>query len=485
MSLSNALSNALSGLSAASRGTEVVASNLANATTPGFARRELQLTSRPVVAGGGGVQVDSVTRVVRNSVVAQGRLAAAETARAETLASFHASVSDAVGVPGEAGSLTTVLADFDSALVAAAARPESETGLARVVSAARTLAEAFNALGAQVQDARGAADRAIAADVDSLNAGLSRVADLNRQIAVQLAGGEDVNALLDERQRIVDALSEIMPIQELPRDGGRIALFTAAGGTLLDGTVPARFEFSAVPVMTAEAAGPPAVGLLKLNGEEVPAAQMGRFAGGRLAANFQIRDLDGPQTQASLDAVARDLHDRFADGSLDPTLAAGAAGLFTDAGAAVVPPTVPGLAQRLALNAAVDPAAGGALWRLRDGLQAGAPGPVGNSDLLVGMQQALGAARPSSLAGMSAVPRTAAILAADLTSWAASGRIEAERVLSGATARSSTFEAMLQQDGVDSDREMETLLTLERTYASNAKVLQAVDDMLQTILRLT
>lgn len=38
---------------------------------------------------------------------------------------------------------------------------------------------------------------------------------------------------------------------------------------------------------------------------------------------------------------------------------------------------------------------------------------------------------------------------------------------------------------MDSDREMETLLALERAYASNAKVLQAVDDMIQTILRLS
>ena len=118
MSLSNALSNALSGLTAASRGTEVVASNLANATTPGFARRELQLTSRPVIAGGGGVQVEGVTRVLRNSVVAQGRLAEAETVRAGTLAAFHRTLSDAVGVPGEAGALSTALSDFDSALLA-------------------------------------------------------------------------------------------------------------------------------------------------------------------------------------------------------------------------------------------------------------------------------------------------------------------------------------------------------------------------------
>ena len=86
---------------------------------------------------------------------------------------------------------------------------------------------------------------------------------------------------------------------------------------------------------------------------------------------------------------------------------------------------------------------------------------------------------------MSAAPRTAATVAAELTLLAASGRIDAERVLGVATAQSSTYETMLQQDGVDSDREMETLLALERAYASNAKVLKAVDDMLQTMLRLT
>ena len=45
----------------------------------------------------------------------QGRLAAAETARAQVLADFHASLSDAIGVPGEAGALTTLLSGLDSA----------------------------------------------------------------------------------------------------------------------------------------------------------------------------------------------------------------------------------------------------------------------------------------------------------------------------------------------------------------------------------
>ena len=66
MSLSNALSNAVSGIVAASRGTEVVASNLSNALTPGYARRELQLSTRPYIAAGGGV---SVTEEAENGSV--------------------------------------------------------------------------------------------------------------------------------------------------------------------------------------------------------------------------------------------------------------------------------------------------------------------------------------------------------------------------------------------------------------------------------
>ncbi|HHW35251.1 MAG TPA: flagellar hook-associated protein FlgK [Paracoccus solventivorans] len=486
MSLSNAISNAVSGIVAASRGTEVVASNLANALTPGYARRELQQSARSYLAGGGGVQVDGVARAVRNSVLAQGRLASADAARAGTLADFHKSMADALGVPGQAGALTTLLSEFEAALVSASARPENESGLARALSAASALAGAYQSIGNNIQQARTTADQAIAQDVATLNSGLEQVAELNRQIAMQMTAGGDANALQDERQRLIDQLAEIVPLKELPRENGRVALFTANGGVLLDGTEPARFGFTAAgPVTAGMAVGASALGLLSVNGEEIPAAQMGRYAGGRLAANFQIRDVDAPLAQARLDAAALDLHDRFADSTLDPTLGASDPGLFTDAGALVLPPPAPGLAQRLTLNPALDPAAGGDIWRLRDGLRATAPGPAGASGLLVAMKDALGASRASTLPGLSARPRTAAVLASELTSLAASGRIDAERVLGAAAVQSSTYASLLQQDGVDSDKEMETLLALERAYASNARVLQAVDEMIQTILRLT
>lgn len=480
MTLSNALSSALSGLSATARGTAVVATNLANALTPGFARREMQTSPRPP-AMGGGVQVDGVVRIVRNGVLAQTRLAAADMARAGVLSDYRATLDTAFGVPGETGALTTRLADFDAALIAATARPDSETALARVLTTAQDLTGKINSLADGIQDARSQADRGIAQDVARMNGALTRVADLNRQIAVQLASGGDASALQDARQSVIGEISAIVPVQEVARETGQVALFTPAGGALLDGTRPAQFDFApSGPMSAAKKVGAPPVGLLVLDGVELTGPQMRLYAGGRIEAQFRIRDIDAPAAQARLDAFARDLHDRLA-GANDGA----GPGLLTDGGGLATAASERGLANRLAVNAAADPQAGGALWRLRDGLEAAAPGPAGTAGILDAMRAALGDARLSGSSALDPTPRTAAGLAAELVSATASARLGAEQTLSGAAARSNAFETMMRQDGVDSDREMETLLHLERAYASNAKVLQAVDEMLQTLLRMT
>ncbi len=483
MSLSNALSIALSGLTAASRGTEVVATNLANAMTPGFARRELQLSPQ-AHASGGGVQINGVARVIRSAVLAQTRIADAGTARADTLAAFHATLAGAYGVPGDAGALTTRLADLDAALITAAGQPESEVRQSQILSTAQALTGTINRISDQIQQARGAADQAIAADVDRLNQGLTRVAALNRQIAVQLASGNDANALQDARQTEIAAIAQIVPVQEVAREGGRVALFSTSGAVLLDGSRPVSVGFApAGPITPQMTAGAPPLSRLMLDGVQMTAGQMRLYDGGRLGANFTIRDEAAPAAQAGLDALARDLHDRLADPAVDPTLVAGQPGLLTDDGQIATAATEAGLAGRLRLNAAIQPDRGGALWRLRDGLGAAAPGLSGDSTLLQGLRGALAGARTPASAALSPGARTAS-LAGELTSGAASNRLAAEARQSAAGVQSATFEAMMQQDGVDSDQQMESLLRLENAYASNAKVLQAVDEMLQTILRM-
>ena len=63
--------------------------------------------------------------------------------------------------------------------------------------------------------------------------------------------------------------------------------------------------------------------------------------------------------------------------------------------------------------------------------------------------------------------------------------MSAEADAARATAQHDALSDMMRSDGVDTDRELENLLGLERAYAANAKVLKAVDDMLLNILGLT
>ena len=61
MSITGALSNAMTGLRAAGRGAELISSNISNALTPGYARRVLSLSSS-AVGDYGGVRIDGITR---------------------------------------------------------------------------------------------------------------------------------------------------------------------------------------------------------------------------------------------------------------------------------------------------------------------------------------------------------------------------------------------------------------------------------------
>ena len=73
MSIAKAISNAMSGLTATARGTETVASNIANVMTPGYARRDMVVSAQ---LHGGGVRIDGITRIVNSSLLSESRLAA-------------------------------------------------------------------------------------------------------------------------------------------------------------------------------------------------------------------------------------------------------------------------------------------------------------------------------------------------------------------------------------------------------------------------
>jgi flagellar hook-associated protein 1 FlgK len=484
MSISSALNSAMSGLRATGRAAEVVSSNIANASTPGYARRTLSLTS----ASGnftGGVTVNGIIRHVDAQVLSDRRLAGAEFGYRTETTGFLNRIENLIGTPDQAGSISARLSEFESSLITAGSRPDANERLEAAAWSARDVAKSINAASDGVQDARTNADKSIGTQVDRLNDALKAVERINVQIVSGAAHNSDTSALKDQRQTLIDTITEIVPVRTIPRQNDTVALYSTGGAILLDGrAAEIGFEPANVvtPYMTVQDG---TLSGLTVNGFPISTSpSSGNLRGGTLGAQFDIRDHMAPEAQSQLDAIARDLIERFESTSVDPTLSPGAPGLFTDAGAALDPASEQGLASRLAVNALVDPTKGGEAWRMRDGLGATAPGDSGNAQLLHALTDAVTTGRTPNSGTFSGTMFSAIDLTAALTSQIGADRLREDQQLSFASAQFYEFTQMELAEGVDTDVELQRLMVIEQAYAANARVIQTVDQMLDTLMRI-
>lgn len=485
MSITGALSNALTGLTASSRAVEVVSSNLANAMTEGYGRRSLSLSPRTIGAAGG-VNVVGITRHSDPELVGERRLAQSGQKAAERLFGFHQTLENAIGLPDDGGSLTARLVAFETSLTVAASRPDIQSRLQSVVDRASEFTAKLRMVSDTIQNARMGADRTIASMVDQLNTYLGQVRDLNQQISAAVNHGKETASLHDLRQTVIDKVAELVPLRQVPRDRESVALISTGGVILLDGSA-SEVSFTAsnviVPHMTIED------GLLSgltVNGTGIRTdSENGPLRGGALGALFQIRDEAAVTAQTQLDAFSRDLIARLQDSGVDPTLTGTDAGFLTDGGSRFDPVDEIGLSARLSVNALVDPAEGGDLARLRDGLGATATtAEIGDAARILALSGALSALSTPLSGSFGAAARTSADLAAQLLGQASEARVAREHNLSFATARATELMQLELEDGVDSDHELQRLLVIEQTYAANAKVIQTVDSLIEELLRL-
>ncbi|WP_038076198.1 flagellar hook-associated protein FlgK [Thioclava pacifica] len=484
MSISQSLSNALSGLNAASRMAEVVASNTSNALTEGYARREIRLGAQVLGGDGAGVRVLSVDRMVNESLRSDLRLADAAVGNASLRSDFLTQLEGWLGTPEDPNSLSQKLADFEATLIEASSRPDSNERLAAVLDSADAIATHLNTVSRSLQQSRISADQQIADQVAFLNESLAQIDELNATILSERASGHDANALLDQRQALVDQVSQIVPVRQVARENDQIALFTTGGAVLLEGN-PAQIGFTPTGIITADMTQDTgALSGLTLNGMAISSADDRVMGGGTLGALFAIRDEIAPEAQSQIDAYARDLITRFSDPAVDPTLPLGAPGLFTENGGPLDPLNEIGLASRIKINGLADPAQGGALWRLRDGLGSTAPGPVGNSEQISALADALRQETLPASGDFGPSLRSSSGLAADMLSRVSSARQSAQSRETFASTRHETLNTMALSEGVDTDQEMQNLLRVEELYAANARVIQTVDALIQQLLEL-
>lgn len=473
MSLTSSISNAFSGLTVTSRAAQLVSSNLANALNENYSRQEIELGS----SQNGGAFLANTNRIVDIALIADRRNAMSGVGLATVRTDGARALEQTIGMPGDASSLPAHINRFDAALLFLESDPGSEVRLRDVLSTASSLTGRLNDAEADIQVQRMQADRQIASAVDTLNTSLNQIVTLNEKIVEANVNGRNTSSFLDQRQSLIDQVSELIPVREMRRSHDSISLVSANGMMLIDHSA-INIEFSKsnliMPHMLVENGD---LGTLQIDGDQYNLGDdNGPLSGGRLQALFELRDKSSVQLQSQLDAFALDLSARFQDLPSDILAPPSSPGLFTDNGALANAIDELGLAGRLKVNVGVDPAEGGELWRLRGGLHALSETPKGEAALVSDMITRLGESRATFGSAFDHIATISSNTAQLLSSR--------ENEQSFSNAQFTQLNQMHLVNGVDTDSELQKLLRIETNYAANAKVMQTIDEMFSAILRI-
>lgn len=237
------ISIALRALQAQQASLDVTAHNVANANTPGFSRQTAVLSTTraypvPTLTGGvsngqygTGVQVSQIARMRDLFVETRIRQESPHLAYWETLQEGLAQVELFFNEPGETG-ISAALDQLWDALQDLSHGADSDSVREVVVQRAEVLVEAIRNTRNQLQSLREDLNDDVQVLVSKVNTLARQIADLNNQIGKVSATGNHPNDLLDQRDLLLEQLSQIVDI-EVTDDHANMVIVTLNGVSLV------------------------------------------------------------------------------------------------------------------------------------------------------------------------------------------------------------------------------------------------------------
>jgi flagellar hook-associated protein 1 len=463
MSIINAFNVARSGLNATSQWAELVSRNIANASNDSYGRQSLNLTT----STGGTLLPNGVERAANEALNTLYRQELGQLSRQGTIAGGLTTYGAALGDLESPISPANKLAEFHASLTMLYNDPADPAVQLSVVQTAQSMVSGLNKLSESLDATVRETNAAMAADVKDANGILSDLAKLNRSLGRAEPQTENMASLLDRQTSLLNDLAEMMDFRVEARSNGVIDIQTSVGYRLVEKETAYEITYIA--------------GNASLHAGGVDISPPHGVSEGRLAGQIALVSDVVPQIRSQLDEFARGLMQTFEQS--DASLAVGQAGLFTDAGAAFNAANQEGLAGRIAVNVAVRPEMGGVLSRVRDGIGAAGPGPAGAAGQVGAFLDALEA--DQAFAGATGMPPSASLaeaavfMVADQQGMRAQAQIAQENL---AVSTASLDAARLNAQGVNIDDELQLLLTVERSYSANSKVVSTLTNMLDTLL---
>jgi flagellar hook-associated protein 1 len=318
--LAQALSTAVSGLRVTQAGMTLVASNVANAETPGYIRKTMDQVATAAGGSGVSVRVSAINREFDLYVQRQLRTETSGGAYADLRASFYQRLQQLYGDPGSSTTLETIFNNFTTALQSLTTSPESSTARRDVLSAAQVLTQQLNGMTADIQGMRTDAELGLSDAVARANNAMQQIARINQQVASSRAGDSTTAALLDERDIYVQQLSELMDVRTVENEFHQLSVFTNSGIQLV-GTQASQLAFDPQGTMTPNAAWSADpdlrnVGTIKLispTGGDIDLIANKAIRSGEIAALVEMRDQVLVQAQTQIDALAAALSQALSD----------------------------------------------------------------------------------------------------------------------------------------------------------------------------
>ena len=328
MSLSQALNSAMSGLRANQVALGLVSSNVANAETPGYVKKTSNQVAVSSGEFGSSVRVAGVNRELDIYLQRQLRTEIAGGAYANLRSDMLDQLQSIYGTPGSAGTLESAFNSLTSAVQALSTSSDSQSARIAVTNAAKALVQQLNTMTRGIQQLRSNAEAGLSGAVDVANNAMSQIANINVQL---LRGGQTDGAaaeLLDQRDRYLDQLSELMDIRVVSNDDGQVNVFTTSGVQLV-GAEASKLSFNAQGTVTPNtnwSANPTEsnLGSITVNfphGGSMDLFAANAFRSGKIAAFVEMRDNTLVQAQAQLDQFAAALSSALSDQTVAGTAA--------------------------------------------------------------------------------------------------------------------------------------------------------------------
>lgn len=248
--MADTLSIGLSALLAQQRALATVSNNIGNVNTPGYSRQRVEFSERPAeMLGrtflGTGVDIGSVRRLSDALLAGQANDTAASFSRADTFARL-ASVLDNLLANSQTG-LTTGLQDFFNAVQDLADDPGSTAARQALLTGGQSLAARLNAFDERLTALETETAARVAGATTEINGLANSIASVNTQLlsSGSSRGGQFPPDLLDERDRLVARLAELVRVDTVTQSDGTLNVFIGNGQALVLGTEPT--QLSVVP----------------------------------------------------------------------------------------------------------------------------------------------------------------------------------------------------------------------------------------------